>query len=131
MIDTHPEARADNLGIDRIILAIDQETHRTLRKKGLSFLDRVECSVEVERLGTGGAILKAVEQVESSLFYVMNVDDIFISETYKPSNRLKTLQENPLIQGSLLLSKARFPFGIVETSSSRGHRVQAETIARL
>jgi len=87
-------------GIDRIILAIDQETYRTLRKKGLPLLEGVECSVEVERLGTGGAILKTIEQVESSLFYVMNVDDILISETYTPFNLLTLLQENPEIHRS-------------------------------
>ena len=108
-----------SLGIDRIILAIDLETHRTLKAKGLTFTDEVECSVEVERLGTGGAILKAVEQVESSFFYVMNVDDLLISETYTPFNLLTILQENPEVQGSVLLSRARFPFGIVETSNSR------------
>ena len=105
-------------GIDRIILAIDRETYRTLKAKGLTFPDKVEFSVEVERLGTAGAILKAVEQVESSFFYVMNVDDLLISETYSPLNLLEILQENQQIQGNILLSRTRFPFGIVETKNN-------------
>ena len=108
-----------NSGIDRIILAIDRETYKTLKGRGLPLMDRVKCSIEDERLGTGGAVFKAIALVECTLVYVMNVDDILISETYAPSNLIETLQENPEALGSILLAKTRFPFGIVETSSNR------------
>jgi len=108
-----------NAGIDRIILAIDRKTYRTLRHIGLCLNDQVVYSIEEEKLGTGGAIFKAIEHVEDEIFYVMNVDDILISETYTPQNLLETLKENMDALGSILLAKTRFPFGIVETSSER------------
>ena len=108
-----------NSGIYRILLAIDRGTHKTMEEMGLLVSDIVECSIEEEKLGTGGAILKAIEQVEDDIFYVMNVDDILISETYTPQNLLEILQENKDALGSILLAKTRFPFGIVETSSTR------------
>jgi len=108
-----------NSGIDRILLAIDRDTYKTLEYMGLFLLDRVKCSIEEEKLGTGGAIFKAIEQVEDDIFYVMNVDDILISQTYTPQNLLKTLKENKDALGSILLTKTRFPFGIVETASER------------
>ncbi len=107
-----------NSGMERIIIAVDRETHRTL-EEGLPSLDRLEFSVEKERLGTGGAVFKAAEQVESSIFYVMNVDDILLSETYTPLNLLETLEENRHALGAILITQTRFPFGIVETSSNR------------
>ena len=108
-----------NSGMDRIILAIDRETYKTLGRIGLHLSDRVQYSVEEEKLGTGGAVFKAIEQVEDDIFYVMNVDDILISETYTPQNLLETVKENKGALGSILLAKTRFPFGIVETSSKR------------
>lgn len=108
-----------NSGIGRIILAIDRETHKTLKRFGLPLLDSVKCSIEEEKLGTGGAVFKAIEQVKDDLFYVMNVDDILISEIYTPQNLLKTLKENKHALGSILLAKTRCPFGIVETSSKK------------
>jgi len=106
-----------NAGIDRIILAIDRKTYRTLRHIGLCLRDQIVYSIEEEKLGTGGAVSNAVNQVESQIFYLMNVDDILLSETYTPSNLLGILQENKEASGSILLTRARFPFGIVETSN--------------
>ena len=106
-----------NAGINRIILAIDRKTYRTLRHLGLCLNDQVVYSIEEEKLGTGGAVYNAVNQLESQIFYLMNVDDILLSETYTPSNLLGILQENKEASGSILLTRARFPFGIVETSS--------------
>jgi D-glycero-alpha-D-manno-heptose 1-phosphate guanylyltransferase len=108
-----------NSGINRVILAIDRETYTSLRAKEVSLLDRVTCSIEEERLGTGGAIKLAIEHVDSSSVYVMNVDDVILSKTYAPSLLLETFQKNQDAQGSILLTRAQFPFGIVEVSSDR------------
>jgi NDP-sugar pyrophosphorylase family protein len=108
-----------NSGMNRVILAIDRETYTSLRAKEVSLLDRITCSIEEERLGTGGAIKLAIEHVDSSSVYVMNVDDIILSETYAPSILLETFQKNQDAQGSILLTRAQFPFGIVEVSSGR------------
>lgn len=106
-------------GIDHIVLAIDHETYHTLEAAGSTILNEAICSVEKERLGTGGAIRKALELVEAPYFYLMNVDDIIISDTYTPPRLLNIHRENPEAAGALLLSRTRFPFGIVETSSNQ------------
>ena len=108
-----------NSGMSRVILAIDRDTYTSLRAKEASLLDRITCSIEEERLGTGGAIKQAIELVDSSSVYVMNVDDIIISKTYTPSTLLETFQKNQGAQGSILLTRTQFPFGIVEASSDR------------
>jgi NDP-sugar pyrophosphorylase family protein len=108
-----------NSGIDRIILAIDRETYQTLGRIRVFLSERVRFSIEDEKLGTGGAVFKAIKQVKDDIFYVMNVDDILISETYTPQDLLETLQENKDALGSILLAKTRFPFGIVDTSNKR------------
>lgn len=106
-------------GINRIILAIDYETHNTLNKEGASLLPEVECSIEKDRLGTGGAVRKALDRVESPYFYLMNVDDILLSDTYTPQLLLNIHRDNPKPAGAILLTKTRFPFGVVETSRRR------------
>lgn len=104
-------------GIDRVILAINRQTYTALKEMELPFLDKTILSIEEEKLGTGGAIYKAVEHVRDHQFYVMNVDDILISQIYTPKTLIKTLAENQGASGSILLAKTRFPFGIVETQS--------------
>lgn len=106
-------------GVDHVVLAIDHKTYRKLRKDRPQLLERVDCSVEKEKLGTGGAVVMAKELVESPEFYLMNVDDIILSDSYEPEELLKVLEKHEGSMGSVLLGKTRFPFGIVETLSSR------------
>ena len=106
-------------GIRGITLAIDEETLRILEETGSGTLDGLSCSVEAERLGTGGAVRQALEHVESDPFYLMNVDDILLSDEYSPMDLLEIHEEYPGAAGSILLAKTRFPFGVVETSSNR------------
>jgi len=108
-----------NSGKNRVILAIDRDTYTRLKAKETSLLDRITCSIEEERLGTGGAIKQAIELVDSSYVYVMNVDDIILSKTYTPSILLETFHKNQSAQGSILLTRTHFPFGIVEVSNGR------------
>lgn len=60
-----------------------------------------------------------MEHVESSSVYTMNVEDVILSTTYAPPNLLESLQENQDARGYILLARARFPFGIVESLSDR------------
>lgn len=106
-------------GVDHIVLAIDRETYGRLRKDRPQLLERVDCSVEGERLGTGGAVVKAKKLVDSSSFYLMNVDDLILSDSYAPEELVKVLERYEGSMGSVLLGRTRFPFGIVETMSSR------------
>ena len=106
-------------GMTQVVLAIDRENHKNLKEKELPLLDGIKCFIEEKGLGTGGAVFKAMEYVASSSFYVMNVDDVIISTTYAPSNLLEALQANQGALGLILLARARFPFGIVESLSDR------------
>ena len=106
-------------GVDRVVLAVDEQTHRRLERDRPQVLERVDCSVEEERLGTGGAVVKAVEMLGSSRFYLMNVDDIILSERYGPGDLVEVLNNHKGSMASVLLGRTRFPFGVVETSSSR------------
>lgn len=106
-------------GVDHIILAIDHQTYDRLRKDRLQLLGKVDYSIERERLGTGGAVVKAKELLESSSFYLMNVDDIILSDRYAPEELLNVVECHEGSMGSVLLGRTRLPFGIVETSSSR------------
>ena len=106
-------------GVDHIVLAIDHQTYGRLREERPELMGRVACSVEGERLGTGGAVVKAKDLLGSSSFYLMNVDDIILSDNYAPEELVKALERDERSIGSVLLGRTRFPFGIVETSSSR------------
>ena len=108
-----------NSGITRVILAIDRDAYTGLRAKAASLVDRVTCSIEEERLGTGGAIKQAIDLADSSPVYVMNIDDIILSETYTPSTLLHTCQNHRDGHGSILLTRTQFPFGVVEVAGDR------------
>jgi len=115
-------------GIDRIILAIDHETHHTLKKQGSPSLEEVVSSIEHEKLGTGGAVHKALNLIEAHAFYLMNVDDILLSDTYTPSLLLEIHREKPEAAGAVLLARTRFPFGVVETSSNKVTRFRQKPV---
>lgn len=115
---SHQTSWLKKMGMSRIVLAIDEGTHRNLDEAGSPILDEVECSVESERLGTGGAVRRGIELVEAPFFYLMNVDDILISAAYRPQRLLSVHEENLEAAGSVLLARTSFPFGVVETSSS-------------
>jgi len=106
-------------GVDHVVLAIDHQTHSRLREDRPQLLERVDYSIEKERLGTGGAVVKAMDLLDSPKFYLMNVDDIILSGKYTTRDLLNILEGNDGTKGSVLLGRTRFPFGIVETSSSR------------
>ena len=98
---------------DQITLAIDAKTYSDVSAFTPRILQEVQCSIETNKLGTGGAVRKAVENVESPLVYVMNVDDIIVSENYSPQHLLRLTKEN--IKGTLLVTRTYFPFGVIET----------------
>jgi NDP-sugar pyrophosphorylase family protein len=100
-------------GVNQIILAIDAKTYSDVSAFTPRILQEVQCSIENHKLGTGGAVRKAVEKVESPLVYVMNVDDIIVSENYSPQNLLQLTKKD--IKGILLVTRTYFPFGVVET----------------
>jgi len=106
-------------GADQIVLAVDGETYGRLREERPELLDRVDCSVERERLGTGGAVVRAMKLLGAPSFYLMNVDDIILSSNYSPEELLSVLEGQEGAMGAVLLGRTRFPFGIVETSSSQ------------
>jgi NDP-sugar pyrophosphorylase family protein len=90
-------------GIDKIILATNTPN--------LTDDADVIHSVEKKKLGTGGAVKKAAEQVKDNKVYVMNVDDIVF---YDP----KKLYEYADKGATILMAKPTLPFGRVQTQNT-------------
>jgi len=90
-------------GMNKIVLA----TNITDLIDGTS----VTYSIEQRKLGTGGAVKKAAEQVEDERVYVMNVDDIVF---YDP----KKLYEYANSGAAILVAKPALPFGRVLTEDT-------------
>ena len=90
-------------GIDKIILATNTP----------NLTDDADAihSVEKKKLGTGGAVKKAAEQVKDEKVYVMNVDDIVF---YDP----KKLCEYADKGATILMAKPTLPFGRVQTQNT-------------
>jgi len=68
-------------------------------------------SIERKKLGTGGAIKKAVEHVKDKKVYVFNIDDIVL---YDP----KELYEYSDKGAAILMAKPTLPFGRIQTSNT-------------
>ena len=90
-------------GIDRIILATNNPN--------LTEDPDIIHSVEKKKVGTGGAVKKAAEQVKDNKVYVMNVDDIVF---YDP----KKLYEYADKGAAILMAKPTLPFGRVQTQNT-------------
>jgi len=90
-------------GIDRIILATNN--------RDLIEDPSVIYSIEKKKLGTGGAVKKAVEKVKENKVYVMNVDDIVF---YDPKELYKYTDKG----AAILMAKPRLPFGRILTSNT-------------
>jgi len=90
-------------GINRIILATNNPN--------LIKDPTVTYSIEEKKLGTGGAIKKAIEQVKGRRVYVMNVDDIVFydpKELYNYANK----------GAAILMARPQLPFGRIHTSNT-------------
>jgi len=103
----------------QITLAIDTKTYSDVSAFTPRILQEVQCSIETTKLGTGGAVRKATENVEAPLVYVMNVDDIIASDNYTPQHLLNLTKKD--IKGTLLVTHTYFPFGVVETQNQYVH----------
>lgn len=105
-------------GIEEVVLAIDSGTYDYIVEKIPYLLQMVDISVEVEKLGTGGAIRKAIDVVTSDKVYIMNVDDFVLSDFYTPDELIDTIGSG--FSGAILTSRGKFPYGVIK---SRGRRV--------
>jgi len=90
-------------GINRIILATNNPA--------LSTDPSVIYSMEEKKLGTGGAVTKAIEKVVDKKVYVMNVDDIVF---YDPKELFKYANKG----AAILMAKPKLPFGKILTSNT-------------
>ena len=90
-------------GIGRITLATND--------RNLTDDPDVIYSVEEKKLGTGGAVKKAIEHVKEDKVYVFNVDDIVF---YDP----KKLYEYADKGAAILLAKPTLPFGRVQMQNT-------------
>jgi len=103
----------------QITLAIDAKTYSDVSAFKPRILQEVRCSIETNKLGTGGALRKVSENIETPLVYVMNVDDIIVSDNYTPQHLLQITKDD--IKGTLLVTRTYFPFGVVETKDQYIH----------
>jgi len=87
---------------DSIILA----SNRSFPESAFFTNPKVQPCIERRRLGTGGAVKRAVSLVGEGKFYVMNVDDIVF---YNP----RDLYERADAGAAILLARPQMPFGRV------------------
>jgi NDP-sugar pyrophosphorylase family protein len=85
---------------DKIVLA----GNRSFLESDLFTDRRVQMCIERKRLGTGGAIKRAVSLIDADKLYVMNVDDIVF---YDPRSLYDKASEGV----GILLAKPQLPFG--------------------
>jgi NDP-sugar pyrophosphorylase family protein len=99
-------------GFEHIILAVSRPTFKYLRLHYSHYLNepKIDISIEEEFVGTGGALRNALDLIESSKFYLMNVDDV----AYYDPNLLFAASKN---LNSILVQKAILPFGTVKFDS--------------
>lgn len=90
-------------GINRIILATNNPA--------LTTDPSVIYSMEEKKLGTGGAVKRAIEKVIDNKVYVMNVDDIVF---YDPKELFKYANKG----AAILMAKPKLPFGKILTSNT-------------
>jgi NDP-sugar pyrophosphorylase family protein len=102
-------------GFEHIIVAIDKEAYDKWHTKS-QYLGRVESSLEYDRLGTSGALKKAMEFVDAKEVYVMNVDDML--PDFNPNELYAMLNRT----GIVVLHQPKIAFGVA--------RVRNNTILR-
>ena len=103
-------------GINRIILATNNPALTT----DISVI----YSMEEKKLGTGGAVKKAIEKVIDKRVYVMNVDDIVF---YNP----KELYEYANEGAAILMAKPKLTFGRISTSNTHVIRFEQRPLLNL
>jgi len=102
-------------GFDHVVLAIDKDAYDKWDTK-VEYVGLVESSLEYERLGTSGALKKAIKYIESDTFYVMNVDDMLLD--FDP----RDLSLLPQAIGVVVLHQPKIGFGVA--------RIRNNTILR-
>jgi D-glycero-alpha-D-manno-heptose 1-phosphate guanylyltransferase len=105
-------------GVAEVILAIDDYTSEYIVEHIPYLLKMADVSIEMERLGTGGALKKAINQVTTDKIYAMNVDDFVLSDFYSPDELVNTIAQG--FGASILTSRGHFPYGVIK---SRGRRI--------
>ena len=104
-------------GFDHIVLAIDKDAYDKWDTK-VEYVGLVESSLEYERLGTSGALKKAIEYIESDTFYVMNVDDMLLD--FDP----RDLYLLPQAKGLVVLHQPKIGFGVARIRNNAILRFQ-------
>jgi len=90
-------------GFKHIVIASDKDYPISFMPNTIS----IEYSIEEQRLGTGGALLRAYDWIIEDIAYVMNVDDIVRYNVHD----LFTLSEDKY--SCILLSKLPVSYGLV------------------
>jgi NDP-sugar pyrophosphorylase family protein len=93
---------------DKVVLA----SNRSFPESSFFTNPKVEPCIERRKLGTGGAVKRAIALINENRFYVMNVDDIVFLNPRK-------LYEANTAGATMLLAKPQLPFGAVSLEGDR------------
>ncbi|MFH0748511.1 MAG: sugar phosphate nucleotidyltransferase [Candidatus Bathyarchaeota archaeon] len=74
----------------------------------------VRYSIEEDKLGTGGALKRALDLIKDEVIVVLNVDDLLNYDVREIINKVRTSNRNYII-----LSRARLPFGLAKLEQGR------------
>jgi len=94
---------------EHVIVAISRENFKFMRVNYAKLLNIpwLDTSIEEEQLGTGGGLKKALDLVEESDFYCMNLDDVCFFDPTELFNAQRGLN-------AILIQQAKLPFGAVQ-----------------
>jgi NDP-sugar pyrophosphorylase family protein len=81
---------------------------------------------ERRKLGTGGALRLAAQQLRGDRFYACNCDDILLDD---PRGVAARLEEHPWAAGTLAVAKPRLPWGVVKLEGDRVARFVEKPLA--
>ena len=94
---------------DEIIVACNEDVYKKVNSTFAKLCPQVKYSIEKEKLGTGGALKKALLFNRDNYVYVCNCDDILITDSYDPHDLIDDAYKG----ASILLSKPMLRFGKV------------------
>jgi len=119
-------------GFKNIVVAIDNDTYTKYKRELVRYKLPIKSkmyvghtttySIELEHLGTSGAIKKSVEYINSNQFYVMNVDDIVLQ--YNPKRLFNIAGD----KCAVLLAKPRLRFGRVYGKNGYVYKFQQKPV---
>jgi len=109
-------------GFEHVVVATDESTYNrwtevsSLWRKGVDIY--IDVSLEWKKLGTSGAVFRAMDYIDSDRVYIMNVDDLLLD--FNPNILYSMLQRGAIV----VLHKPRIGFGLARIKNGLVRRFQ-------